>query len=146
MRPQGSCGVCLGLGGARSSVLVWPSCVWVLVPAVVSSFSAPRSLFLPLPRPWVVPCSHVVSLPVPCPYGRLPVTLGPSVPACRSQPLCPLPSPCPCPFPSPGVVVVGWVGGADGPGLGVGGLEPLAEGLGGVGGAEALDRVPEEGP
>ena len=39
----------------------------------------------------------------------------------------------------------GWGGGADGPGLGVGGLEPLAEGLGGVGGAEALDRIAEEG-
>ena len=56
----------------------------------------------------------------------------------------------PCPplaraLPLPGVVVVGWGGGADGPGLGVGGLEPLAEGFGGVGGAEALDRVAEEG-
>ena len=29
--------------------------------------------------------------------------------------------------------------------LGVGGLEPFAEGLGGVGGAEALDRIAEEG-
>ena len=27
----------------------------------------------------------------------------------------------------------------------MGGLEPLAEGLGGVGGAEALDRIAEEG-
>ena len=59
----------------------------------------------------------------------------------------------PCPslalvLPLPGVVVVGgagWGGGAGGPGLGVGGLEPLAEGLGGVGGAEALDRIAEEG-
>ena len=39
----------------------------------------------------------------------------------------------------------GWGGGAGGPGLGVGGLETLAEGLGGVGGAEALDRIAEEG-
>ena len=39
----------------------------------------------------------------------------------------------------------GWGGGAGRPGLGVGGLEPLAEGLGGVGGAEALDRIAEEG-
>ena len=39
----------------------------------------------------------------------------------------------------------GWGGGAGGPGLGVGGLEPLADGLGGVGGAEALDRIAEEG-
>ena len=59
----------------------------------------------------------------------------------------------PCPslalvLPLPGVVVVGGAGsggGAGGPGLGVGGLEPPAEGLGGVGGAEALDRIAEEG-
>ena len=44
------------------------------------------------------------------------------------------------------MVVVRWGGGADGPGLGVRGLEPLAEGLRGVGGAEALDPVAEEGP
>ena len=100
MRPRGSCGVRFGWGGTGPSVVVCPSCVWVLVPAVVSSFSAPRSLFLPLPGAWVVSCSHVVSLPVPCAYGRLPVTLGPSVPPCRSVPFCPLPSPCPCPFPS----------------------------------------------
>ena len=89
-----------GVGGAGPSVVVCPSCVWVLVPAATSSFPAPRSLFPPLPGPWVVSCSHVVSLPVPCPYGRLPVTLGASVPPCQSVPLCPLPSPCPCPFPS----------------------------------------------
>ena len=52
------------------------------------------------------------------------------------------------PFPFP---VRWWWGaggglwGADGPRPGVGGLEPPAECLGGVGGAEALDRVPEEG-
>ena len=59
----------------------------------------------------------------------------------------------PCPslalvLPLPGVVVpggAGWGGGAGGPGLGLGGLEPLAEGLGGVGGAEAVDRIAEEG-
>ena len=59
-----------------------------------------------------------------------------------------LSAPCPplaCALSLPGVVVVGWGGGAAGPGLGVGGLEPLAEDSGGVGGAEALDRVPEEG-
>ena len=46
------------------------------------------------------------------------------------------------------VLVVGsWRGlwGADGHSLGVGGLEPPAEGAGGVGGAQALDRFPEEG-
>ena len=134
----------LGVGGAGPSVVVCPSCVWVLVPAVISSFPAPRSLFPLLPGPLLVSCPHVVSLPVPCPYWCLPVTLGASVPPCRSVPLCPLPSPCPCPFPSR--CGGGGVGGvAAGPGLGVGGLEPLAEGSGGVGGAEALDRVPEEG-
>ena len=50
-------------------------------------------------------------------------------------------SPLALALPLPGVVVAGWGGGADGPSLGVGGLEPLAEGLGGVGGAEALDRI-----
>ena len=39
----------------------------------------------------------------------------------------------------------GWGGGASGPGLGVGGLEPLAEGLGGVGRADAPHRIAEEG-
>ena len=39
----------------------------------------------------------------------------------------------------------GGLWGADGPCLGVRGLERPAENLGGVGGAEALDRVPEEG-
>ena len=144
MRPQGSCGVRWGWGRAGPSVVVCPSCVWVLVPAVVSSFSAPRSPFLPLPGPWEVSCSHVVSLPVPCPYGRLPVTWGPPVPPCRSVPFCPCP-PLARALPLPGVVVAGCGGGADGPGLGVGGLEPFTEGLGGVGGAEALDRVLEEG-
>ena len=71
--------------------------------------------------PWALPCPLAgVSLFAPCP------------PLARALSL-------------PGVVVVGWGGGADGPGPGVGGLEPLAEGSGGVGGAEALDRVPEEG-
>ena len=99
----------------------------------------------PLPGRWVVSCPHVVSLPVPCPYGRLPLTWGPSVPPCLSVPFCPLPSPCPCPFPSR--CRGGGVGAGGAPmaqALGVGGLEPLAEGLGGVG-AEVLDRVAEEG-
>ena len=38
-----------------------------------------------------------------------------------------------------------WGGGADGPGLGLGVLEPLAEGLEGVGGVGALVRIAEEG-
>ena len=69
---------------------------------------------------------------LPCPLAG--VSLSPSCPSlARALSL-------------PGVVVVGWGGGgAAGRGLGVGGLEPLAEGSGGVGGAEALDRVPEEG-
>ena len=40
--------------------------------------------------------------------------------------------------------VVGALGNADGPRLGVGGLEPRAEGCGAVGGAQALKNVPEE--
>ena len=78
-------------------------------------------------------------------------------PACYLGPLlaplpkCPSPSlalPLPLPFPFP---VWWWWGGggglwgADGPYLGVGRLEPPAEGFGGVGVAEALDRVLEEG-
>ena len=57
-----------------------------------------------------------------------------------------LPLPLSCPF-----LVWWWREGRGGDGapaaqaLGVGGLEPLAEGLGGVGGAEALDRIAEEG-
>ena len=50
--------------------------------------------------------------------------------------------------PLPSAVVVGWClgqGSAGGPCLGVGGLEPPAEGLRGVGGMEDLDHVPEEG-
>ena len=99
----GVVGLPLGLGGAGPSVVVCPSCMWVLVPTVMSSFPAPRSLFPPLPGPWVVSCSHVVSLPVPCPYGRLPVTLGASdfrapSPECPSLPLV-LPFPVPFPFP-----------------------------------------------
>ena len=78
-------------------------------------------------------------------------------PACYLGPLlAPLPG---CPFPSlalplllccPFEVWWWWGGGGglwgtDGPCLGVGGLEPSAEGFGGVAGAGALDRVPEEG-
>ena len=67
-------------------------------------------------------------------------------PACHSGPFraplseCPFLSlalPLPVPFPFP---VCWWRGGGQG-----GGLEPLAKGSGGVGGAESLDRVPEEG-
>ena len=64
------------------------------------------------------------------------------LPECPSPPLA-LPLPVPFPF------QVWWWwgggGGVDGPGRGVGGLEPLAEGSGGVGVAEPLDRVSEEG-
>ena len=100
------------------------------MPAVVSSFSAPRSLFLPLPGPWVVSCSRFVSLPVPCPCGRLPVTLRPSLPPCGVSLHVPCP-PLARALSLPGVVVVAWEGGlwgADGPRLGVDGPEPAAEG------------------
>ena len=76
---------------------------------------------------------------------------------------CPVPvGACPLPWASPrplaagppvalslsGVLVLGWwrgLWGADGPCLGAVGLEPPAEGFGGVGAAGALDRVPEVG-
>ena len=69
---------------------------------------------------------------------------------------CVLPGASPCPLAArlsfanslSSVLLVGrWRGllGADGQCPGVGGLEPPAEGLGGVGAAEALVRVPEQG-
>ena len=140
-------GVWWGWGGAGLPVVVCPSWVWVVVLAVVLVSSVSWSPFPPRPGSWVVSCPHVVSLSAPCPCVWLP-SLG----------ALPCPLVCvllgaPCPslalvLPLPGVVVAGgagWGGGAGGPGLGVGGLEPLAEGLGGVGGAEALDRIAEEG-
>ena len=101
----------LGMGGAGRSVVVCPSCGQVLVPAAMSSFPAPRSLFPPLPGPWVVSCSHVVSLPVPCPYGSC---LSPWALPC---PIAGVSHSAPCPPLAralflPGVVVVGWGGGA----------------------------------
>ena len=135
----------LGVGGIGPSVVVCLSCGWVLVPAVMSSFPAPRSLFFPLPGPWVVYCSHVVSHPVPCPYGRLPVTLGASVPPCRSVPLCPLPSPCPCPFPSRcGDGGVG--GGRRWPRPGGGWLGAIGGGFGGCRGGGGPGPRPGVGP
>ena len=69
--------------------------------------------------PWALPCPLAgVSLSAPC----SPLALALSFP-----------------------VWWWWGGGGAGTSLGVGGLEPLAEGSRGVGGAEALGRVPEEG-
>ena len=140
-------GVWWGWGGAGPPVVVCPSWVWVVVPAVVPFSSVSWSPLPPLPGSWVVSCPHVVSLSASCPCECLP-SLG-ALPC----PLAGVLLGAPCPslalvLPLPGVSVAGgagWGGGAGGPGLGVGGLEPLAEGLGGVGGAEALDRIAEEG-
>ena len=137
----------LGVGRCWSLRCGKPSCVCALVPVVASSFSAPRSLFLPLPGPWVVFCSCVVSSRCPVPVGAC---LSPWALPC---PLAGVSDPVPCPplaraLSIPGVVVVrfgGGLWGAHGPRLEPGGLDPPAEGFGGVGGAEALDRVPEEG-
>ena len=91
-----------------------------------------------LPGPLVVSCPRVTLPPVPCPCGRLPVSLCPFSPACRGVLSPPLPLPLPLPFPFP---VWWWWGGggglwgADGPCLGLGGLEPPAGGLGAVGAA-----------
>ena len=75
-----------------------------------------------------------------CP--RCPVPVG----ACLLPTASPRPLAAGLPFALsfPGVVVVGWwrgLWGADGSCPGMGGMEPPAEGFGGVGGAEALDRV-----
>ena len=66
--------------GAGPSVVACSSCVCALVPTVAPSPSVPRPLVLPFPGPLVVSCPRVASPPVPCPFGRLPVTLGPSRP------------------------------------------------------------------
>ena len=94
---------CASPGVVRRSLGVgrrWSLCRgmvgWVAAPAVVPSSSVPRSPLLSLPCPWVVSCPHVVSLPVPCPYGRLP--LRAPLPDC---PLLPPALPLPVPFPFP---------------------------------------------
>ena len=126
---------------------------------------------LPVCAPWrptlrpLPLCNGLWSFPFLALDGFLPpccVALGALslwAPACYLGPLlAPLPGrrfpslalPLLLPFPFP---VWWWWGGggggglwgADGPCLGVGGLKPPAEGFGGVGGAEALDQVPEEG-
>ena len=112
----------------------------------------------------LLPCASVPVASPSCPFGGslLPCCVAPGAlylwaPACHFRPvLAPWPEclflslalPLPVPFPFP----VWWwwgVGGACGApmahALGVGGLEPPAEGLAGVGGAEAPDLVPEEG-
>ena len=145
MRLRGPCGVCLGVGqrwslprgmpflrvgpGARRGVLL--RCASVPVPAP----SWPLSGFLP-PR---CVASGALSLWVPVPH------LGPFRAPLPECPFLSLALPLPVPFPFPVWWWWGGGGGTDGPGLGVGGLKPLAEGWGGVGGAEALDRVAEEG-
>ena len=65
-------GVWWGWGGAGPPVVVCPSWVWVVVPAVVPSSSVSWSPLPPLPGSWVVSCPHVVSLPGSCPSECLP--------------------------------------------------------------------------
>ena len=80
----------------------------------------------------------------PVPMGACP-HLGPLRALLPECPLLSLALPFPLSFP---FLVWWWRGGEGAPmaqALGVGGLKPLAEGLGGVGGAEALDRIVEEG-
>ena len=115
--------------GARRDVLF--SCAPVPVPSPswpLSGFLLPRCVAPGAPSLWAPACH----------FGRFRAPL----PESPSLPLA-LPLPVPLPFP----VWWWWVGwgGTAGQGLGVGGLELLAESSGAVGGAEALDRVPEEG-
>ena len=112
----------------------------------------------------IFPCATVPVLSPSWPMGGflLPCCVAPAAlslwaPACHFGPFLALLSGYPFPplalpliVPLPFPVWWPWGGGgglwgADGPGLGVGGLEPLAEGWRGVGGAEALDLVLEEG-
>ena len=88
--------------------------------------------------PSVVPCPCDVLLPSPCFRGCVPVTLRLSLSPCRGLSLCPFHFRC------PGGGLMGGLQGTGGPCLQVGVLEPPAEGFGGVGGAEALNLVPEE--
>ena len=65
-------GVWWGWSGVGYPVVVCPSWVWVVVPAVVPFSSVSWSPFPLLPGSWVVSCPHVVSLPAPCPCVCLP--------------------------------------------------------------------------
>ena len=128
-----------GWGNGRPSGVVCPSLVCLLAPVGVPSPPVPRLLVLPFPCFPVFPCPCVALPPVSCPCGRLPATLGLSLLPCCGPSLCPFPSRC------AGGRLGGGLCGADGPCPGLGGLEPPAENFEGVGGAEALDRMPEEG-
>ena len=145
-------GACTSRGQALSAgggaVLVPP--LWHAVPACA---------------PWCPPLCPLCLRHGPCSFLFLAHWWFPAPVLCRSR--CPVPVgaclspwalagvslPVPCSLPArafsfPGVVVVGWGGGllgTDGPHPGSGCLEPLGEGLGGVGRANVLDRVPEEG-
>ena len=137
----------LGVGGAGPSVVVCPFCGWVLVPAAMSSFPAPRSLFPSLPflaLGWF-------PAPTLC-RSRCPVPMG----ACLS------PSALPCPLAGvslsascpplaralslPGVVVVGWGGSAVGPALGVRWPGAIGGGFGGCRGGGGPGPRPGGGP
>ena len=140
VRPRESWGVRWGWGGAGCPVVVCPSWLCVVAFVVVPFSFVPWSPLPPLPGSW---CLFRSPVPVSaCPH------LGPLR---AFLPECPLVSPAlPLPLSSP-FLVWWWREGRGGEGalaaqaLGVDGLEPLAEGLGGIGGAEALDRIAEEG-
>ena len=113
------------------------------LPRFLSLCPAPFPALWPLPFPPAsvgAPCVVVLWCSRrPFSRGCIPLTLRLSLPLCRGPSLCPLLAGCPG-----GGVVVG-PGGRRWPMLGGGGgLEPPAEGFGGVGGVEALNHVPEE--
>ena len=80
VRPRVSWGVWWGWGGAGPPVVVCPSWVWVVVPAVVPFSSVSWSPLPPLPGSWVVSCPHVVSLPASCLCECLPSVGAPPCP------------------------------------------------------------------
>ena len=95
-------GVCWGVGwgwgGAGPPVVVCPSWMWVVVPAVVPFSSVSWSPLPPLPGSWVVSCPHVVSLPASCPCECLPspAAFRALLPECSLvSPALPLPLSCP---------------------------------------------------
>ena len=131
-----------GGGVASPFAVACPSFACSVVPVVASLLQGSG----PWPSLYLVLRWHTAPVAC-CPWCTAPVG------ACLSPWLSPrllavVPVAPPFALPFPGVLVVGWrrgEWGADVPALGVGGLEPSAEGFAGVGGAEALDRVPEEG-
>ena len=100
----------LGVGGAGPSVVVCPSCGWVLVPAAMSSFLRPSPCSLPFLTLRWFPAPTLCRSQCPVPMGAC---LSPWALPC---PLAGVSLSAPCPplaraLSLPGVVVAAWGGG-----------------------------------